>query len=829
VPLRTAEGARWRKVNGVLLDTSAEALRCLGRRPAFTVFAVVVLALGVAAVASAFAVVNGILLRPLPYGNPGRLVLVPNGVRPADYYDIRAGVAAFSATALAARGQATVGGPSVARSAVTMRVSPRFFSVLGFRPDPSRAFAREDYAPRGPRVAIISDRLRHALFPPEERVVGKSILLGSQLFTVVAVAPPRLTFRLYWPDKAVDVWLPLALTPRERGARGVPGRSFSGPRPGSFPYFTFFIARLRPGVSRHHAQDELDRVVRNLIARHPEDAGLLGLRLWTMMRTRVRTAGQALWPLLGMAFVFLVIAGANLLGLSLARWLGRRREMSTRAALGAGPARLTALAAAEGCWIGAAGGALGALWSYWGVGLFRISAPASMLPRLSGVVLDGRDVGLAFIAALAVSVVATALPALLWRGAPAACLRSASPGAVRPMQQRWLGPAVIVVQSAIAVVLLGLAGEMLTGIWRLSRAPLGFQPDHVIEAQLSRRTSGHRAWNRGQNARLWRRVLIGASALPGVRSAALANVPYGMYPQCRFRFPTPGQAGGEMAQWYNVSPGYFRTLRVRVLAGRGFSLRDGPGTNPTVVVNRAFQRVYLSHAPLGRPVDIQFTWPSGKWRRFRVVGVVADNHIGGTWEPGDAPQLFTSDLQFPSPAAFLMARTRAGIYPSMKSFAHAAATLGSGHPLLVRGVRPLRGDIRGLLRLPRLLGAIVTIFAGLALVLVFAGIFGISTLNASLKTRELGIRRALGATRVRLAAGALAGAAALASGGAAAGFIAAHELNSTVRGWLFGFQPAATAAIAAAAVAIAAACLTGALLPTLRALRSEPAQVLRLD
>jgi len=814
----------------LFLDTGREALRCLWRGRQFAASAVLVLTLGVAAVTTAFAVVNGVILRPLPYKDADGLVVALGEVRAADYIDIRARTHVFSQTTLAGLYDGIIRSPGGPRRVQMLLVSPNFFSFMGLDPKVGRAFTPGEFRAGQDGVAFLSDRLRQTLFSPDAQPLGKTIDLNSRWRTVVGVAPPSFTFRLYWPAKPVDLWLPLTLTPRQLAMRGVTVMTMQGPSQEAYPYYTFFLGRLNKGVTLRRAQKELDSVVKGLITEHPEDKGLQGLQLWKLKDTRVRLAGETLWPLFGLSFALLAIACVNVAGLCLARWLGREREFAIRAALGAGAARLAALPVAEGLWIGTAAAGCGAFLSFGAVRWFRANAPGTKIPRLSGVAVDWKVLAFAAAASLMSAVVAGAAPALIRRNlTPATVLGGVgSPAGSPGRRQRFGGRALIFVQAAITTVLLAVAGLTLSGAWRLSHSPLGFRPEHVIQAQLAQAATSSQAWDQAQNSRLWMGLVGQAANIPGVKAVALTKSPFGLVSQCLFRMSATGNAaGGGIAAWFNVSPGYFHTLRIPLLSGRDFSDRDALGAPLVAIVNRGFERAYFSGSAVGQVVEVQISSPEGKWYRLRVVGVAQDNAMAGTWQASDSPAVYTNDFQLPLPSAFLLARTAPGAYPSLRAFTRTVSTLNSR--LLVQDTQSLRQDIAEMLRLPRFFGYLFSAFAALALLLAFAGVYGVASVSARLKRREIGIRCALGASRAGLVGTALRESAVLGAAGAACGLVVAKALTGMLQAWLFGLRPVGAWALSGAAAAILLACLLGTLLPAARVLRDEPARVLRLE
>lgn len=819
-------GAAWDAIAAGL----REGLRALSRSRGFAAAAILVLGLGVAAVTVAFAIVNGVVLRPLPFKDSGRLVMSLGAVGPADFADIRERNSVFTRMTYAGLGRGIVRGPNGPERVWTMAVRPSFFPMMGLTPSPGRPFTPQEYAAGGREAVIISSLFRVRQFGPDARFLGRDLDLDSAERVVVGATPAGFRYRFEWLYPAVSVWVPLALGPGQARRRGVAALSPGGR--GGESYFTFFIARLETGLSLRRAQRGLDRVVAGILAAHPEDQGLRGLRLIRLKALWAGPAAKEVWPVFDVSLLFLVLGCANLTGLMLARRLAREREAAVRAALGAGPGRLAVLFLAEGLWIGAAGAAVGAALSCGAIRLFRAGAPAGLLPRLAGVAVNWHVVAFAAAASVLGALLA-ALAAALAQGrtAPAVVLARVS-GAAPASSASGPGAGakgLVFAQCAIATVLLATTGLMLGSVGRLSDVRLGFRPAGVIQAELAPAAPARAAWSRAHYARLWTGLEERLATAPGIRSAALAGFAYGAVPPRPFRVPAPGGGilGAGTAAWLDVSPGYFRTLRIPLLRGRAISRRDDLGAPAVAVVNRAFERRYLhNRSAIGREVELQLS-SRGGWDPFRIIGAAGDTSMAGAWQAAQSPEIYTSMLQFPV-GATLLARPAPGAFPNPEAFAKAvSADLGGG--FVVQHAASLRRVISGALRRPRFLGQSLAVLAALALLLAFAGVYSVAAVGAGLKAKELGIRRALGASRTGLAARLVRELGILGAVGAACGLVLAAWLAGVLRAWLFGLRPTGVAAFALAAAGVILACAAAALLPAVRALRGNPARILRAE
>ncbi|MGH9480737.1 MAG: ABC transporter permease [Terriglobales bacterium] len=801
----------------MIRETIGEASRVLWRRPRYTITAALLLGLGVGVVAAAFAIVHAVLLRPLPYKHAARLVVAMGEVRAGDYADIQARSHALAETTLVGMDNGILRLRHGMRQVSVLRVSPNFFSMMGIAPATGRAFEEDDFANYGAGTALASCGL-------QSLPVGGTITLNSKLYTVVGTVPCEEDFTMAWPNSPAAVWLPLTLTQAQLRARGVT----QGPVQGTYPFYTFLVGRLRRGVTLRRAQGDLDGVMRDLIAQHPEDAGLRGLQLWGLStaETRPDVFGAMLWPLFALALALLGIAGMNVAGLTSACWLGREREVAIRMALGATPGRIALLPMAEGGLVGLIGFGLGAALAYWGVALIRASLPSASLPRIAGIVLGWPVLGFAAVVSVLTGCAAGAVSVLVRRRRePAVMLARSSPFHGAPVRWVGAGGALVFVQSAAATALLGLAGMTLGGAWRLSHAPLGFDPQQVIELDAARASTAVRAWEPAENVGFLRSALARAVSMPGVAAAALAGTSFGYAHECSFAFPGKGAPASGKVSAYFVSPGYFKVLRIPLLAGRDFNDQDGLGAPQVAVVNEGFAHDYLGGGALGQAVEVRTDLQDRAWRRAQIVGVVRGNAMSGTWRPSETPAIYLSVFQSPVPGAVLFARVVPGAFRNPEQFAVAFSGLDSG--LLVRGAKTLRQDMAEVLRMPLFLSQWAAVLAVLALLLAYAGVYGVASVYAQAKRRDLAIRSALGAGRAHLLGTAVRQAAIYGGGGTACGVLIAEAMAGTARAWVFGLKPASMAAAVAAAAAMLVACVSAALLAATPVLKKGLAELLR--
>lgn len=802
-----------------LFSASNEALRALLRSRGYLTRALLVQAVGVAVIGSAFALIYGVVLRPLPFKDSSRLVMAVGCCGPSDFQDITARSSFFSATTLGALGLSVVGTPAGPERLWTMAVRPNFFPMLGITPLPGRAFATAEYKPGAARTALLGGGFARDEFGSELGALGKTIVLDSAPHTVIGVVPSRLRLRFEWMYPPVAVWIPLTFGARQIFPRGA--RAFTPDGPGGGAYFPVLIARLRNGISLGRAQQDLNRVVRSMVAEHPEDSNVRELRLYTLQAMAVGPAGTTLWPLFGLSLAFLAIACMNLAGLALVRRVSMLPEMGVRGALGASPADLMLLPLVESIWVGLIGGALGSVICFWTLRAFRSGAPAGIVPRLAGFGVDWRVAAFLFAASILGAAAAGLAPALLCRRLALA----PSPG--NPHNSRLSGPgpsgrALVLAQCAIATLLVAMSGVMLRSVWRLSRTALGFDPANVVKFEVGPIVPSGTSWTDRKIIAAYEHVWATVGAIPGIQAVALGN-PYGEAARIRFRVAGAQGSPPATADWLSVSPNYFGTLRIPLATGREFSARDDLGAPAVAVVNRALDQDYFEGRPaVGQSIEVSF---AGQWHRVQVVGVAENNKMAGAWRSGAAPTIYTSLFQFASSGA-LFARVDPGAFPGPAPLRRSVArAVGGGFSVAAPAY--LSMALSRALERPRFFSSFLTGVGVAALFLALAGVYSVAAIEARVRRREMAIRQALGASYCHLTARVLRHPLLLGAGGAVCGVIAAELLMDTLRVWLFGLRPAGAATCAWAGIGIVLACLLSALGPLIQVLRLQPAVVLR--
>jgi predicted permease len=799
------------------------ALRQLRASPRFTIVAVLTLAVGLGAVTTIFGIADAVLLRPLPFAEPDRLVqgwsLTPVGqdfaVSEPDYLDWRA-----RARALADIGAFSARAPSLRTDAGPERLAGvaathSLFTVLGVPPTLGRAFVTEEDAPGGDfRVAVIGHALWLRRFGGDPRAVGRSIELDGVRHRVLGVMPPGFDF----PGRA-EVWVPLVPTYRyHRDDRRLQT-----------------VARLAPGVTRERAETELAGIARQLAAEHPaEDAGW-GARLTPLSETYVPPKLHArVVALLATVGLLLAMACANVASLMLARAGAREREIAVRAALGAGRARIVRQLLTESLVLSLLGAAVGVVAAAVAIPVVRAVGSAAV-PRLEGMALDWRVLAFALGACLTTGVVFGLAPAL--RLAPAGGARGSGALALlrdggRTVEGGRLRSVLVVTSVALAMLLLVCAGLVGGSFVRLMRVDLGFATDRVLAASVALPvklypadpTPGRydperlRAFHEELAARL--------TSAPGVRAAGAVNIAplSGENTAMGFEPLEQGVArDGEyrLASWRVVTPGYFAALGIPLVRGRAFDGRDRAPSPDVMLINETMARLgWPGEDPVGRRVRLK----SG--RLTTVVGVVGDTrHLFVDSLP--FPTMYFPHGQFPWPSMWITVRTAGDPAALAGVIRREVAALDPG--VAVHRVQPLDVLVRDATAEPRLTVLVFAIFATAALVLATIGLYGTVSYTVSRRSREIGVRLALGAPPRRIVRAVLAQGVRLAAVGIALGGLAAYGAAGALRSILFATEPTDAATFLGIGALLAAVAAAASASPAMRAARVDPMTALRSE
>lgn len=802
-----------------LLRDVRHALRLLAKSPGFAAAAILMLAVGVGVNTALFTVVEGVLLRPLPFESPERLAFITRegDVSIPDGVDWRDACPSFEEIALFLRGWSFDlvgdGEPQRLNGAV---VEPDFFRVLRTTPLLGRTLQPEDNRIGAAHVAVLSYGLWQRQFGGARDVLGRNLVLSDNATTVVGVMPPEFDFL---HDK-VDLWIaPAAAVPFFMTERGT--NNFDA------------VGRLREGATLEQARAELLAVSRRLEAEYPKTNRGKIVDPLPLLDFMVGRARRALLVLAGAVLLVLAVAAANLAGLLLARSTARRDEFALRLAIGSGRGRLVGQLVVEGLVLAALGGGLGLAAAGFTRDTLLGLAPES-LPRVWEVRADMRvllfGMALAVLAGLAASVV----PALaVLRRDPGAWLKGRGETAGGRGGRRLLS-VLVVSEVAMAFVLLFGAGLLGRTLLKLYSVELGFDPSGVVKADVVLPES--RYGTREAQTRLFREAVVNLAATPGVEAAGYVITPPleprgGIGGAILFVDPPPHPPAQATtgARVRLVLGDYFRALRIRMREGRAFATQDDENADPVAIVNERFAREFWPGAsPLGQRIAYR-DFHDGKPYPMTIVGVAADVK-GATLDAPDFPTVYTPYVQRRVPWqrwGSLVARTSAEPGSFTRALSQAVWAVDPAVPL--EGVGTFEEQRRVLLAPQRFNAAALGLFAVVALAIALQGLYALLAYAVELRRREIGVRMALGADRADVVRLVVGGGLGLAGAGLLFGVAASLGLQRIVRALLFEVESSDPIAYALAILLLLVTALVAVALPSGRAARVDPAAVLRAE
>jgi predicted permease len=809
-----------------LLRDVTFTLRTWRKAPGFAFVAILTLALGIGLTVTIFSAVNGVLLQPLPYARADRLanIWVDLGVgnqslpavSPHDYRDYGQRARTFEAFAAASGGNVVgaagilTGDGAEPERVTASSVSANFFALLGVRPIVGRQFDQAEERFQGPPVVMVSYGLWQRRYGGDPGLAQRTIELDGVAHRVVGVLPPG--FRLLLPAEAFlvqdsEIWKPLQF-------------DYSQPLPRNFTFFTVF-GRLRAGVSFEQAQAEMSAIARQLRTEHAEhESSDMRIRVVPLQHDIVKGARPALVALLGTVVFVLLIACANVAHLLLARGLTRERELAVRAALGASRGRVARQLATESLVLAVAGGAAGLFLANAGLDLLRVLAPAS-LPRLESIRIDGVVVAFTCGACLLTAVLFGVTPVLHWRRVdPGQTLRSGSSSA--GSSQARLRNVLVVAELALSAVLVVGAGLMVRSFMGLQQVRPGFDPGNVLTFQIALPRA---AYPDGAQRRQFVRLLEERlRAIPGIEAVgSTSQLPLtGSGPLSPYAYDEATARNWESAtaEGRVVTPGYFPAMRTRLLAGRFFTEDERPGS--IIIDETLAARAFPGRSAVGEKLQIN---PAGQPNMYaEVVGVV--EHIR-MLELGRAVRGQIYRPLIGPPVVSVAMRT--GAAPSAVAADVRAAVKALDPKLAVDRLQPMTAYLGDALAQSRFSFVLMSVFGALAVVLASIGIYGVISYSLSQRTREIGIRLALGEQPSRVRNRIMRDGLVLVAASVALGMPAAAAVARLLAGLLYGVAPTDPPTYLAGGALLALTALVACYVPARRAERVTPLCALRTD
>jgi len=798
------------------------ALRSLLKSPGFTAITVITLALGIGANSAIFSVVNAVLLRPLPYPDANRIAVLtessPNqpqiSLAFADYVDWRRDNTVFEQLAVSRRESYNLSGlegrePEQVSGAL---VTANFFKVIGLPPQIGRVFTEEEDRAGGPAVAVISDAVWNRLFQRDPKVLGMPLTLGNQPYTVIGVMPPQM-----FSPRTVEVWFPFMR--RATGPEWLDRENHQG---------LYGWGRLKPGVTMEAALASMKTLAQRLATQYPKSNSTVGVTVTQLLENQVGDYRSSLVLLICAVAFVLLIACANLANLLAARGAARAREFAIRKAIGATRWQIIRQLLAESFVLAVVGGILGLFLAAWGRDLLVALAPAGV-KRFQETRLDFWVFGFTALLTIVTSVLFGLWPA--WqasRGEAEAALRAGAHGSSDAPAARRSREILIITEVALTLVLLSAAGLVLKSFANTTALKLGFEPRGLLTAQLFLPTPPYGDAEKLVN---FSTVLLDKlRALPGVdRAAIAANPPLmtgwqtGFLPEGAPE-PPPGQGPGmEMTV---IQGDYFETLGTPLLRGRFFNASDTKTAPPVVIIDHATAEKYFPNQdPIGKRMRIMADAAGENLRT--IVGVVPRLKVNGFEDTSVLAQGYLAQTQKPNTGLVLLLRTSMSPKALERAVGQAVASLDPGQPVF--DVKTMQERVEETWSTPRLLTFLLSTFAVLALALAAVGLYGVMAYNSQRRTREIGLRLALGAQRRHILTMILRQGVRLLLFGLVIGFAGAFASSRVIQSLLFEVSPSDQMIFIGVTIVLGAVAILACWIPARRASRVDPMIALRYE
>ncbi len=807
------------------------AARMLAKSPGFTAAAVICLALGIGATSAIFSVVHAVLLRPLGYRDPGRLIRLytefpkfPNGglrrfwTSPPEYDELKHDLQSWESLDAWVTGGVNLGGAAEPIRVTAASITGGLLPSLGVSPELGRAITPSDDVPGAPLVAVISHDLWQRAFAGNRGIIGRVIQVDGVNANIVGVMPQTFSF----PPGQLDppeIWAPIQLGPPNPQRRG--------------SHFLYLVGRLKAGVPLKQAQDEIARHVQQSADRigqknHPFSPDAHPIVAYGLQDEVVRTIRPALWTLMGAVAFVLLIACVNVANLLLARAEARQREIAVRKALGASTGQLIAQFTTEGLLLSLGGAALGLVLAMAGLKVLVATGKAS-IPRASEVSIDPT--------VLAVTIAVSLLTALFFGLAPLAQIAggtlhdalkaAAGRGTAGSVASNRFRSALVSSELALALVLLIGTGLMIRAFWKLSEVNPGFRPEGILTVRVNLPTATYP--QTANQTRFWQAIQEKISAIPGVTSAtAMGGLPperpiNANDTQIENFTPVPGGPGNNIDYYQFAGDRFFETMGIRLLDGRLFDARDVESAAPTIIVNQTMARTYYGNeSAVGHRIRPGFQDP---WRT--IIGVVEDVKNAGLDKPAGTEIFLPAHQGLPRLTIYLAVHTAGDPHSFIGAVRAAVRDIDPSLP--VAQVRTMDEVLAGARSRPRFLTTLLGLFSFTALLLAAVGLYGVISYSVTRRMTEFGVRMAMGAKSSDVLSLVLSQGLKLAAAGVAAGALGALALSRLIRGLLYDVSSFDPMTFCAMALLLGAVTVAACIVPARRATKVDPLIALRYE
>lgn len=799
-----------------LLQDLKYGVRMLLKNPGFSFIAIITLALGIGANTAIFSVVNAVLLRPLPFAEPEQLVTVRNfnikqggetyPITWPDFVDYRAQNQSFESLAAFRERDFTLTGAGDAARLRGAIITSNLFTTLGVLPQLGRSFTAEEENP-GTRTVVLSHSLWQSRFNSDPNITGRAVTINGQSFEVVGVMPSGFTFPIR--SEAVDLWV----------NAGIDGDGESPLMKQRGNHAVELIGRLKSGVMLTQAQSEMARVAALIAGQYPDTKTNLGVRTVLVSERVIGDVRFGLLLLLGAVSCVLLIACTNVANLLLARASARGKEIAIRSALGANRVRVVFQLLTESILLALCGGLIGLLLMSWVTELL-IRFMLKGMPRVTETSLDVQVLGFALLISLVTGVLFGLAPALqLSKTSLTESLKEGTHGT----RGNRIRSSFIVTQIVATFILLVCAGLFINSFWRLNQVNLGFDPENVLTFRISLPDT---RYEDKQVESFYQQLVSRIEGLPGVASVSAAEgLPLsGQNSELGFAVTKPSGQFTHSAFYRVVRPNYFNTMRITLMQGRDFDARDTLTSAEVVIINETLARKYFSKEnPVGR--HLYLSSDDGQVGR-EIIGVIKDVHHSGLSEESGA-EIYAAHTQHPWGAITMVVRANSEPKSLVAAVRREVNALDKELP--VYSVKTLEEYLSSSVAQPRFQTLLLVIFAGVALILTAIGLYGVIAYSVAQRTREIGVRIALGARTSDVMKMVLRQGMKLVAIGIVLGLIASFALTRLIKNLLFGVSTTDPLTFASIALLLTVVSLLACYIPARRAMKVDPMIALRYE